>query len=93
MKDSHQLELTITGKRHSWYALFNHIVSSSQLFGEALSRAEKVGNRDDERTRRTDLVSAAAERFLSPARSPLPAPSLQQVQSPALPSLARRPLE
>jgi hypothetical protein len=36
---SHQFECINSGRRHSWYAFFNHILSSSQLRGEDLSRA------------------------------------------------------
>lgn len=36
---SHQFEWIRSGRRHSWYAFFNHILSSSQLRGEDLSRA------------------------------------------------------
>lgn len=43
--DSHQFELTIRGARHSWYAFFNQILSSSQLLGEALSSASALSER------------------------------------------------
>jgi hypothetical protein len=38
-KASHQFELISSGARHSWYAFFSQILSSSQLRGEALSSA------------------------------------------------------
>ncbi len=36
---SHQLEWIKSGVRHSWYAFFSHMLSSSQLRGDDLSRA------------------------------------------------------
>src|SRR5882762_4216101 len=36
---SHQLECIKSGERHSWYAFFSHMLSSSQLRGDDLSRA------------------------------------------------------
>jgi hypothetical protein len=36
---SHQFEWIRSGRRHSWYAFFNHILSSSQLRGDDLSSA------------------------------------------------------
>jgi hypothetical protein len=38
-KASHQLECIKSGARHSWYAFFSHMLSSSQLRGDDLSRA------------------------------------------------------
>lgn len=73
---NHQFELMRSGARHSRYAFFSQKLSSSQLWGDALSRAANHHVCDEfrERTKENDEypLSVSAGLHRSQFQTPLP---------------------
>lgn len=84
-KASHQLECIKSGPRHSWYAFFGHMLSSSQFRGDDLSRAVCYIHLSDKK-KWTLFCTLAMQTLLT-----LCAETVLKLVDPTLPFLQRRP--